>query len=87
MQLKGEHTSTTIAAHKSLWTSLADSDRDSAHTSMGQACTRTDFQWSYTEEPHATRRKEILSRSDNVVLFHGLLDDDREMATLLNSLY
>ena len=28
---------------------------------MGATVSRTDFEWSYTQEPHATRRKEMLS--------------------------
>lgn len=39
---------------------------------MGQKQTKHTFEWSYTDEPHATRRKEILEKHPEVKKYFGI---------------
>ncbi|XP_071079021.1 sphingolipid delta(4)-desaturase DES1-like [Haliotis cracherodii] len=50
---------------------------------MGAHVSRTDYEWSYTEEPHATRRKEILAKYPQVKKLMGTNPNLKYIVTLM----
>ena len=47
---------------------------------MGAKVSRSDFEWVYTDEPHATRRKEILSNCHMLYDIFYTLGDSQAQA-------